>query len=89
LFIGGLCLLALAGAGGVFAYYHSRPTGPTVTYYVDSNLEVYQCSRPIRAKPGFIPTLPGLGDHGSGRIKGLVPANMAKAKKYCHYSGIE
>ena len=55
----------------------------TIDGYKDDDLVIYDCWPPIEAKEGIIINLI------FGPEKGLVPADMDQAKRYCRATGIE
>lgn len=74
-----LAIVLLIAGAFVFKMLHQ----PTITTYKDEQSIIYDCSQPIKAKKGTVPSL------GGGRMDALVPADQNGAKRYCRASGIE
>ncbi|MDB5163896.1 MAG: hypothetical protein JWS12_514 [Candidatus Saccharibacteria bacterium] len=74
-----LGVIVVLGGLGVRALVRSRAK-LTLTSYETTNGLIYECSRPIKAKPGTV---------AHGHRQGPIPYNQSDADKYCHNIGIE
>ena len=77
----GTVVVLAALTAGIIVYKMLKQ--PTITIYKDEQFWIYECSRPIKAKEGTVPSLFG------GRMESLVPADQDEAKRYCKATGIE
>ena len=80
LLIAVILVIALSAAVAIFIRTRSNKT---LTSYKDENFLVYECTKPIKAKEGTVPSMFG------GRMYALIPADQNEAKKYCKPTGIE
>jgi len=68
-------------ATGIVAFKMFKQS--TITSYKDEQLLIYECSQPIKAKHGSVPSLIG------GRMDVLVPSDQNEARRYCKVTGVE
>jgi hypothetical protein len=70
-------IVMLLGLLTLLKIYHHQ----IITGYEDTNGNIYECSRPIKAEMGNATIL--------GHPQGLVPVDQADADKYCYHTGVE